>query len=104
MRHARKLRNVNAPSFPRYLFVALNLERDRWRNVNSTTGVATLFMVDDRPVPAPQGIVEALIGSADALGRLQFSEHLERGQKVRLVTGPFAHALGILPTRRRWSG
>ncbi len=53
-------------------------------------------MVDDRPVPAPQGIVEALIGSADALGRLQFSEHLERGQKVRLVTGPFAHALGIL--------
>ena len=96
VRHARKLREVNAPLFPRYLFVALNLERDRWRSVNSTTGITTLFMMDDRPVPARPGIVETLIQSADASGRLRFSDPLEPGQKIRLVAGPFAQALGIL--------
>lgn len=94
VRHARKLRNVNAPIFPRYLFVALNLERDRWRSVNSTKGIVKLFMAHDRPVPVPEGIVETLIQSTDQLGRLQFA--LERGQKVRLVAGPFAQSLGIL--------
>jgi transcription elongation factor/antiterminator RfaH len=96
VRHARKLRNVNAPIFPRYLFVAVNLERDRWRSVNNTTGVAKLFMAQNRPVPVPEGIVETLIQSSDSLGRLQFADALEQGQKVRLVAGPFAHALGIL--------
>ena len=30
-RHARKLETVLAPLFPRYLFIALDLNRDRWR-------------------------------------------------------------------------
>jgi transcription elongation factor/antiterminator RfaH len=96
VRHARKFRTVNAPMFPRYLFVALNLERDRWRSINGTTGITNLFMMDDRPIPAREGIVETLIQSADITGRLQFSDPLEPGQKVRLVAGPFAQALGIL--------
>lgn len=94
--HARKLRSINAPIFPGYLFVVLNLERDRWRSVNSTTGIATLFMAYDRPVPAPDGVVETLVRSTDKSGALQFTDALERGQKVRLVAGPFAQALGIL--------
>ncbi|WGJ16198.1 transcriptional activator RfaH [Methylocapsa sp. D3K7] len=96
VRHARKMRDVIAPMFPRYLFVALNLERDRWRSVASTTGVTNLFMMDDRPVPVRQGIVETLIQSADTAGRLRFFESLEPGQKVRLIAGPFAQTLGIL--------
>ena len=96
VRHARKLREVNAPLFPRYLFVALNLERDRWRSVNSTTGVTHLYMMDDRPVPVRQGIVETLIQSADTSGRLKFFDPLVPGQKVRLIAGPFAQALGVL--------
>jgi transcription elongation factor/antiterminator RfaH len=96
VRHARKLRSVNTPIFPGYLFVALNLERDRWRSVNSTIGIATLFMAYDRPIPVPDGIVETLVQSTDKSGVLQFTDGLERGQKVRLVAGPFAQALGIL--------
>jgi transcription elongation factor/antiterminator RfaH len=96
VRHARKLRTVTPPIFPRYLFVVLNLERDRWRSVNGTTGVASLFMAHDRPVPVPEGVVETLIQSTDKSGTLQFVDTLERGQKVRLVAGPFAQALGIL--------
>ena len=44
MRHARKILNVRAPLFPGYLFVSLDLTRDRWRSINSTYGVLGLIM------------------------------------------------------------
>src|SRR6266540_2027178 len=62
IRHARKLRTIQAPLFPRYLFVILDLERDRWLSVRSTVGVSRLLTLQDgRPVPVPIGIVESLI-------------------------------------------
>ena len=39
---------------------------------------------------------ETLIMSADRAGRLRFARDLRKGQKVRLVNGPFADALGVL--------
>src|SRR5579862_8183633 len=42
VRHARKLRTVESPFFPRYLFIVLDIERDRWRSVNGTFGVSRL--------------------------------------------------------------
>src|SRR5262249_39215497 len=42
VRHARKLTNVDAPFFPCYLFICLDLTRHRWRSVNGTFGVARL--------------------------------------------------------------
>ena len=98
-RHARKLENVLAPIFPRYLFVVLDLARDRWRSVNGTFGVARLVMMaGDRPQPAPHGVVEALIAVADARGVLRFDEggRLAVGQKVRILAGPFAERIGLL--------
>ena len=54
IRHARQLKTVQAPLFPRYLFVILDLERDRWLSVRSTVGVSRLFttrMVGRSPFP-----------------------------------------------------
>jgi len=96
VRHARRIREVNAPVFPRYIFVALDLDRDPWRSVNGTIGVSSLFMAQDRPLPVPAGVVETLIMSADRAGRLRFARDLRKGQMVRLVNGPFADALGVL--------
>src|ERR1700746_1440681 len=53
IRHARQLRTVRTPLFPRYLFTVLDLERDPWLSVRSTVGVARLFTQDGRPVPVP---------------------------------------------------
>jgi transcription antitermination factor NusG len=83
VRHARKLRTVTAPIFPRYLFVVLDLKRDRWRSVNGTTVIVNLFMAHGRPVPVPDGIVETLIQSTDGSGNLRFDDSLEPGQKIR---------------------
>jgi transcription elongation factor/antiterminator RfaH len=96
IRHARQLKTIRAPLFPRYLFVILDLERDRWLSVRSTAGVSSLFSSrDGRPVPVPIGIVESLIEhSEDTLTRLD--SNLVKGQQVRILTGPFADLVGIL--------
>jgi transcription elongation factor/antiterminator RfaH len=96
IRHARQLKTVRAPLFPRYLFVILDLERDRWLSVRSTVGVSFLFSNrDGRPVPVPVGIVESLIErSEDTVTRLD--SNLVQGQQVRILTGPFADLVGML--------
>lgn len=96
VRHARKMSTVEAPFFPRYLFVVLDLCRDQWRKVNSTFGVARLVMRGDEPHPVPCGVVEALIASAKDGGILDLAEKLKVGGPVRLMAGPFADQLAIL--------
>jgi transcription antitermination factor NusG len=78
VRHARKLTNVAAPFFPRYLFVRLDLVQHRWRSVNGTFGVSSLVMQGEKPHP------------------VCFKESLVVGTQVRLAAGPFAEQLGIL--------
>jgi transcriptional antiterminator RfaH len=63
VRHARQFKSVQIPLFPRYIFVKLDLSRDRWRNINGTAGVSKLITVLDRPLPLPEGLVEALIAA-----------------------------------------
>jgi transcription elongation factor/antiterminator RfaH len=96
VRHARRLSTVEAPFFPRYLFVALDLARHRWRSINGTFGVSRLVMWGDQPHPAPRGVVETLIAAADARGILQLASKLQIGGPVRLMAGPFAERLAIL--------
>jgi len=96
VRHARKFRRVVAPFFPRYLFVALAIDRDRWRSVNGTVGVSYLIMEGDYPKPVPAGVVERLIAAADSSGMIGVGPDLQPGQKVRLVSGPFAGFVGDL--------
>jgi transcription elongation factor/antiterminator RfaH len=96
VRHARKMSTIEAPFFPRYLFVALDLTRHQWRSVNGTFGVSSLVMRGDQPYPVPRGVVEALIGSTDGRGILQLGQQLKVGAPVRLMAGPFADQLAIL--------
>jgi transcription antitermination factor NusG len=92
VRHARKLRRVLAPLFPGYVFLILDLSRDRWRTVNSTFGVASMIMGVEQPMTVPSGVVEALVISENS-GLVRLDVDLEIGQKVRIVSGPFAEAL-----------
>src|SRR5437773_533892 len=76
IRHARQLRTVRAPLFPRYLFLILDLGRDRWLSVRGTFGVSSLFTSEDRPVPVPEGVVETLIENTDEANLALFSSGL----------------------------
>ena len=96
VRHARRTKTVLAPLFPRYLFVSLDLARDRWRSVRGTFGVSCLGMDGDRPRPVPQGLVEQLIATTNETDGVDFRERLTLGQSVRFLTGPFAEKIGRL--------
>jgi transcription elongation factor/antiterminator RfaH len=94
--HARKCQTVLAPLFPRYLFIALDLGRDRWRAVNSTHGVTSLIMCEGLPAPVRSGVVETLLESSTSEGEVCFCSEMVPGSRVRLMAGPFAGQLGIL--------
>jgi transcriptional antiterminator RfaH len=96
IRHARRLSTVEAPFFPRYLFIVLDLARHQWRSVNGTFGVARLVMRGDQPQPVPHGVVEALIAAVDTRGILQLGDKLQIGGRLRLMAGPFAEQLAVL--------
>lgn len=96
IRHARQFRKVVAPLFPGYLFVTLDLRRDRWRAVNSTYGVTTLVMSGEQPGRVPPGVVETLIELSEGSGMVRLDRDLKIGQRVKLLTGPFANMIGIL--------
>jgi transcriptional antiterminator RfaH len=96
VRHARKLRTVKSPAFNRYLFVPLDLDVTRWTPINGTFGVARLITAHERPQPVPAGVVEALLDYTDESGVLRFDRDLQVGQVVRVISGPFAKAIGQL--------
>ena len=96
LRHARRMMTVCRPVFPRYLFVRFDPMTTQWRSINGTIGLDRLIMRGDEPEPVRHGVVESLIASVDNRDRLQFRQTLQRGDRVRLLNGPFAEQLGVL--------
>lgn len=96
VRHARQMRTVRAPLFPRYLFIALDVARDRWLSIRSTVGVSHLVTCDDRPFPVPAGVVEAILERTDEAGLTLLDSGLCEGQRVRILSGPFSEFIGTL--------
>jgi transcriptional antiterminator RfaH len=86
------LRETLQPLFPGYIFIAIDLSKQRWRSINGTFGVASLIMGAEQPMPVPPGVVEGLVASCERGGAV-LSDSLEIGQTVRIVTGPFAETL-----------
>jgi transcriptional antiterminator RfaH len=97
-RHARKTEIVARPLFPRYLFVGLDLARDRWRAVLSTFGVSNLLFAGDTPLAISDGIVDQIRSRETGEGfvKLGLPAGIGPGSRVRLIDGIFADSKGVL--------
>jgi transcription antitermination factor NusG len=93
VRHARRSQETLQPLFPGYIFIIIDLSKHRWRSVNGTFGVASLIMGAEQPRPVPPGVVEALIASCESCGAVRVGDGFEIGQKVRILSGPFAETI-----------
>jgi transcriptional antiterminator RfaH len=96
-RHARRVEPVMAPLFPGYLFVAIDINAQRWLSIDSTFGVTRLVRDGDRPAVVPLAIITALRCREDAKG-LVVLDHRPRfspGDKVRVLGGAFRDCYGL---------
>lgn len=84
------------PFFPGYLFVHLNLDKDRWRAIDGTIGVIQIVKLGSKPTPIPNEIMDSMLCAADETDILRFQETFEAGQHVRMVGGPFDNIRGIV--------
>ncbi len=82
------------PLFPGYVFVALDIGRERWRAVNSTLGVLSLVQFGDLPAPLPEGLVERMRALNNAQGLVAPKEVLRVGHAARIVGGAFDGWIG----------
>ena len=91
---------VLAPFFPGYLFIELDVGRQRWRSVNGTVGVIRLVSFGTSPgalpAPLPQGLVERFRQLSAADGELSFDDRFAPGDRVRIMDGPFETLCGTL--------
>lgn len=94
VRHARRTQTVYAPLFPQYLFMVLNLDRDRWRSVLGTFGVSRIILDNGRPKPVPIGVVEMLGKAVGHDMAANFSDLVTVGADVRFLNGPLAEQIG----------
>lgn len=90
-RHARKVDEILAPLFPRYLFVGIDLEVDGWRSIQGTRGVSYLLVTDNRPAVVPTAIVQDLKKQENAEGLLpvESANLFAKGDRVRVLEGAF---------------
>ena len=90
-RHARKVERIQRPLFPRYVFVSLDTDTDRWRSILGTFGVDYLVSHGDKPTPVPEEIIEELREHENELGVIVLPpKTLRPGEQVQIVEGPFA--------------
>ncbi len=96
-RHARKVDEILAPLFPRYLFIGIDLEVDRWRSVLGTRGVSYLLMTDGQPTVVPSRIIEALKDQEtnDGLVPINSMALFIKCDKVRVLEGAFKEYIAV---------
>lgn len=95
--HARKVERVPAPLFPRYMFVRVDMETQRWRSIQSTIGVSHLVSNGSDPAPVARDVLCLLRSSEDENGfiKLESRPRFTVGEKVRVLGGAFADNLGL---------
>ena len=91
-RHARRVDEVLAPLFPRYLFVNIDLDATPWRSINGTRGVSYLLMTDDiHPAHIQDEIILDLKAQEISEGVVPIKSLITfvKGDTVRIIDGAF---------------
>ena len=94
IRHARRTSRALRPVFPSYVFVKVDMERMRWRVIDSTIGVSRIVRFGGRPAALPFALIESFKVQTDGDGAISFAETLSAGDDVRVMGGAFADWIG----------
>lgn len=95
--HARRVERVAAPLFPRYLFVAMDVERSRWLAVRSTVGVHSLVSQGSVPTPLSTSVIDQIRAreGEDGFVVLEDPAFWRPGTRLYVTDGPLAECMGL---------
>lgn len=79
--------------FPGYVLVEMLMDDETWYAVRHTQGVARFVGANKRPVPARESEIKKIIQRTQA-APVKVQLDVEVGDKVRIVSGPFADFVG----------
>jgi|SRR5262245_14359157 len=82
---------VSPPLFPGYAFVAIALQ---WHGARWCAGVRDLIMDGVAPARVPNAVIRE-IKQRECGGLIELPSRLRRGDRVRLLRGPFAGHIGL---------
>ncbi len=97
-RHARRVDEVLAPLFPRYIFVGMNLDNEQWRSVNGTRGVSHVLCTgENSPTCIPARIINAFKSQeiSDGIVPVTSLSVFEEGDQLRVLEGAFKDQVAV---------
>ncbi|WP_247338130.1 transcription termination/antitermination NusG family protein [Bradyrhizobium sp. CW4] len=96
--HVRKVDQVPAPWFPRYLFVRMDMQAQGWSSIQSTSAIARLVWNGSHSAPVARHVAATLKAREGTGGYVKFGEppRFSLGEKVSVSAGIFADTLGCL--------
>lgn len=96
-----RMKLVEFPLFPGYLFVQIQPHAASYVSALKTRGAVSFVAHDGRPVPIPAEEVAALRLMVESEQELNVYPHLTEGVRVKIVRGPLCGAEGVLQKRER---
>ena len=97
-RKASRFINTTQPLFPGYMFIEFDREKSNWSKINNTYGVSRLVTFDAFLKSIPTIIIDNLMSRCDFSGKLLTPEKLKKGDKVKILNGPFANFIATVET------
>lgn len=88
-----KRKDKDEKIFPGYVLVEMIMDDDSWYVVRHTAGVTKFVGANKKPIPARDSEIKKIIHRATA-ETTQIKLDVEVGDKVRIISGPFADFVG----------
>ena len=95
-RSSSRFINTSKPLFPGYMFIKFNRTDTEWHKINNTYGVSRLITFNSILKPIPTTFIDSLIKRYDSLGKLIPIVEMKKGDKVKVLEGPFANFIATV--------
>lgn len=95
-RNGSRFINSSRPLFPGYMFVKFDKTNIHWHKINNTFGVSRLITFNSIIKSIPATVINNLTKRCDLSGKLMPLKELEKGSKVKVLSGPFANFIATV--------
>lgn len=90
-----KKRIVEEPMFTGYVFINISPEDALWHKVRSTRGIRDWVRFSSNVAKIPDSLIKAFVDSEQNFSQSFDNNKLQKGDSVRILSGPFEGLTGI---------